>query len=369
MAESKRVHCFYHSVDLDGMCSGAQVRANIKDVIMHPINYGDPFPWGAITTTDEVFMVDFSLHPFTDMIRLNDRCRLVWIDHHESALEEHDEYAQQHPAFSILGREFVRARGEHHAACELVWHWFNTGDFGRREVTPPMAVTLLGLYDSWRYKGHELEDMVLPFQERISVEDMQPNTEHGEYLWSKLLDRRGEIHNLVEDGRLLLRAREAREARTARRYAFSSYLGGHPEVTTKFYRAITLNGASGSRAFNSVWDNDQYHLMLGFTLRPDGLWDIGLYSDRADVNCGEIARGWGGGGHKGAAGFQCDHIPFNFNMGPIVYIGTEPEDADLCGWSALGWYFWDETQSQCYGPFEDVVAATLAYQRYVKELG
>ena len=28
------------------------------------------------------------------------------------------------------------------------------------------------------------------------------------------------------------------------------------------------------------------------------------------------------------------------------------EDPDLCNFSTPGWYFWDETQSTCYGPYE-----------------
>jgi len=37
--------CFYHSVDLDGHCSGAIVKRAYPDCEMIGINYGDKFPW------------------------------------------------------------------------------------------------------------------------------------------------------------------------------------------------------------------------------------------------------------------------------------------------------------------------------------
>ena len=40
-----------------------------------------------------------------------------------------------------------------------------------------------------------------------------------------------------------------------------------------------------------------------------GRWKISLYSEKVDVS--EIAKAYGGGGHKGAAGFQCGALPFD----------------------------------------------------------
>jgi nanoRNase/pAp phosphatase (c-di-AMP/oligoRNAs hydrolase) len=37
-------------------------------------------------------------------------------------------------------------------------------------------------------------------------------------------------------------------------------------------------------------------------------WIISLYSRNIDVS--EIAKKYGGGGHKGAAGFHCKDLPF-----------------------------------------------------------
>lgn len=46
----------------------------------------------------------------------------------------------------------------------------------------------------------------------------------------------------------------------------------------------------------------------------------------------------------------------------------EVEDPDLCGFTEPGWYFWDETQSQCFGPFASWRQAFLDCEGYYKRL-
>ena len=38
-------------------------------------------------------------------------------------------------------------------------------------------------------------------------------------------------------------------------------------------------------------------------------WSISLYTTRKDIDVGAVARNQGGGGHKGAAGFQLKQLP------------------------------------------------------------
>ena len=68
---------FYHSADLDGHCSGAIVKYAHPECELIGINYGDKFPWESIGQDETVYMVDFSLQPFSDMIRLNKACSLI----------------------------------------------------------------------------------------------------------------------------------------------------------------------------------------------------------------------------------------------------------------------------------------------------
>lgn len=65
---------------------------------------------------------------------------------------------------------------------------------------------------------------------------------------------------------------------------------------------------SNSQLFDSVWDETKYDAMLMFGYRK-GQWHVSLYSTKEDVDVSVVAKKYGGGGHRGASGFQCAY-PF-----------------------------------------------------------
>jgi nanoRNase/pAp phosphatase (c-di-AMP/oligoRNAs hydrolase) len=76
------------------------------------------------------------------------------------------------------------------------------------------------------------------------------------------------------------------------------------------HRVLACNRMfTGSKLFNSQWDSDKYDIMMVFGWKKDK-WVVSLYSDKEDVNVGLSAYKYGGGGHRKAAGFQCDVLPF-----------------------------------------------------------
>jgi nanoRNase/pAp phosphatase (c-di-AMP/oligoRNAs hydrolase) len=40
------------------------------------------------------------------------------------------------------------------------------------------------------------------------------------------------------------------------------------------------------------------------------MFTVSVYSTNPNIDCGAICKKYGGGGHKGAAGFQCKELPF-----------------------------------------------------------
>jgi uncharacterized protein len=81
------------------------------------------------------------------------------------------------------------------------------------------------------------------------------------------------------------------------------------------FRAICVNkGFTNSKVFDSVWDATRHDMMITFCRLPlpKGQWTVSLYSDKPEVDCGAIAKSFSGGGHKGAAGFQCKDLPFDY---------------------------------------------------------
>ena len=68
--------------------------------------------------------------------------------------------------------------------------------------------------------------------------------------------------------------------------------------------------STNSQLFDAKFNHVEYDavLVFGFT---NGGWSIGMFTDKQDVDVGAIAKKYGGGGHVGAAGFQCpDGLPF-----------------------------------------------------------
>lgn len=314
--------CFYHRNDLDGHCSGAIVKLNHPNCEMIGIEYNDVFPWDSIGTDEPIYMVDFSLKP-DDMLRLALNRQLVWIDHHKSAIDSvKAESGQSIAGFRIIGL----------AGCELTWKWF----YPNKQIPDP--IELLGRYDVWDHK----DPRVLPFQYRMRMEETDPSTEDGMILWEDLINlgsiidirelragkmslKRHYIDDLVKDGELLLRYEDQQNAKFAKVYAFETALrtripgnepgqikytlSGIPETIE--IKAICVNkGFGNSKVFDSVYDPDRHDLMISFVRTTQGNWKVSLYSDKANVDCGSIAKQFGGGGHKGAAGFHCDNLPF-----------------------------------------------------------
>lgn len=279
--------CFYHSADLDGHCSGAIVKLKYPECEMIGINYGDIIDINNINQDEEVFMVDFCLQPFDGMIELNKKAKLHWIDHH--AKGSIDEAYQK--GFLASGGQLLEV-GK--AGCELTWQYL----YPEKDV--PLCVFLLGRYDVW---DHSADTNILPFQYGMRNNyDTRPN---NIILWEELFQSSFEVHEIIKIGKIIHDYEMNQNIKFCKAYTF--------ETTFNNMKAICANkGFTNSQLFDSVYNPAVHHLMITFCRKklPSKVWTVSLYSTRDDVDCGEIAKRYGGGGHKGAAGFQCTEIPF-----------------------------------------------------------
>ena len=64
-------------------------------------------------------------------------------------------------------------------------------------------------------------------------------------------------------------------------------------------------------------DEGKYDALCLFYWHPTHLkWTISLYSQGESVDVSVIAKAHGGGGHKGAAGFRAEELPFQLGGKP-----------------------------------------------------
>lgn len=282
--------CFFHRNDLDGVCSGAIVKKFHPNVELIGIDYGEPFPWDRVEG-QEVFMVDFSLQPFSDMIKLANMCNLTWIDHHDSAIKDMDA-----SGFMFNGTQ-KRGMG----ACDLTWRVLC-------DDPVPECVRLLAEYDVWKHD----DPQVLPFQYGLRLADTKVDSEVWEDVF---LSDEAFIHNVCNTGQIVLDTQAHDNMIKAKTLSFEARLVG----VLGGLRLLCANyGPSNSKFFDSVWDSTKYDAMCLFYWKPKiKRWTVSLYSDKPSVDLGQIAKSFGGGGHKLAAGFNCefDDLPFDIFRG------------------------------------------------------
>lgn len=290
--------CIYHSVDLDGHCSGAIVARKYPDVELYGWSYGQPIPWGKIERADEVILVDVSFQPWSEMEKLYDMkgINLIWIDHHKSAIESHREAMQQAEKNNEEVKFFYGIREIERAACELVWEYYNDRDV-------PYAVWLLGRWDTWQWNDHPEKDEIKAFQYGMRAEDTRPGVYKN---WGWVLgdgDEKDVSMHFMVRGKAIVTYMDQHYTRIARN-AFETEING--------YRVLALNAGGGSGIFDSVWkDHPECKAMCTFFWTKK-YWTVSLYSDRG-FDCSVVAKALGGGGHAGAAGFQCLELPFDLS--------------------------------------------------------
>jgi len=280
------MQCIYHSRDLDGYCSAAVVKRKYPTIELIGYDYGEQFPWDRIRE-GLVIMVDVSL-PMLDMLKLAKMCghNLIWIDHHVSAINDFKEFIGE-------GETFCKAILEDGiAACEGAWKYLFP------EEVIPHAVKLLGIYDTWRQDdGHnDWNAVVMPFQYGMRAKCNSPETFPME-----MLDDERPHYDTMKQGDAILSFQRMQNEANCRKNAFEILFTGK--------RAIALcGGPFNSGTFDSVYDPGQHDLMMPFQYNGNGEWTVSLYTTKEDIDCSEIAKKFGGGGHRKAAGFQTNDI-------------------------------------------------------------
>ena len=276
--------CIYHKSDLDGQCSAAIVKFRYPDCEVIGMDYSNKFPWYKIFSDQIVFMVDFHLQPFEDMVRLAKSCKFTWIDHHESAVEDYKKTKKYLEIDMVLDLKF--------AACELTWKYL----FPNLET--PLAVELLGRYDVWDHSN----EMTLPFQYGMRLYNTHPESQK---FWNGIFGKTWSpeiIAGIIKEGQTVLKYINQYNTK----YAELAF-----EVEFDGLKCIAINKLlANSQLFDSIWDKTKYHAMVAFGRRKKDLWLVSMYSDREDVDVSKIASRWGGGGHKGAAGFHTKVLPW-----------------------------------------------------------
>ncbi|RLG68458.1 MAG: hypothetical protein DRO11_09095, partial [Methanobacteriota archaeon] len=229
----------------------------------------------------EVFIVNFSIND-ADWKRLEAiTYNVVWIDHHHTAINKKG-----------IQRKLDGIRSTDGCGALLTWQYI----YGDREV--PYTLKLVDDWDRWIHKYGKLSRK---FMLGMECENIAPSAT----LWQSLLSDNATtvkqtVVDIIKKGEIVDKFMEKRSEKLVDSWSFETELQG--------YSALAVNSSSfGSLLFGDKIN--KYDLCIAFMF--DGSrYTVSVYSNKDYIDVGKICQSFGGGGHKGAAGFQCKELPF-----------------------------------------------------------
>lgn len=307
----------YHDADFDGKLSNEVCRFHLgklhPDTEIHSYgwDYGRPVPspTGLHFSTNavvqrrwdhynQIYIVDLSVDELMAQPELRDK--IVWIDHHKTAI---DKWVNQ--GDKKYGWQFKGYRIDGVAACRLCWQWFSYGpnfgdplpvkqDFIDRRVTEPELIRLAGEYDIWDHRDPDAK--AIQFGLRSLHDEKLGVLVHGQ------LEGCGDadifLRDTVECGR-----------------AIKSYCDRqNDEYSAAYSRTLDWEGLKfcclniGQRGNSDLVRGGlkpEHQAIFAWRHTGDGVI-VSLYHapGHEDLDLSAIAKRYGGGGHRGACGFR-----------------------------------------------------------------
>lgn len=289
-----KITVVYHSADYDGVFCREIARNFLPDANLIGWDWADakmPFP-----KEGTVYVLDLSPDCF-ESFTFDDALRLIWIDHHKSAIEKYAKYEPPLTGYRIDGV----------AACRLAWQWFNNSSnlpekeaFTSRIVQEPLAVRLAGEYDVWDKRDPNVD----VFQYALRGGDVR-GLDFSRLLIQDSLLSKDYIYNLMETGEVLMKTADKANEFTTNSYGFLLDFEGlkflalnTPQKSSMIFKSRDIPSTGHDALLKFSWSGAQ--------------WDISLYhaAHRTDLDLSTIAVKYGGGGHRGACGFRASKLPF-----------------------------------------------------------
>jgi hypothetical protein len=329
----------YHSADMDGIFCREIARKFLPDAELIGWDFADkllPIPLeGLIYILDLPADRPFGLnYAVTESVPGAIRERLIWIDHHKSSIETHPTNI---PGYQIDGVAACRLAWVYFTALErykaqtltadFTWlqghyPWPTKQDFIDRKVEEPLAVRLAGEYDIWDKRDPDAEvfqfglrsmeldgrwNDLLCYNPKMSVDEVSALVDVGH---QGMLHPDGTVTpplvlTLLENGKLLQTYQQRNDKGVVEKYSFLAIW-----EDLKFLCLNTTRFNSLTFAAKDVPETG-HDALLGFNWNGR-VWTVSLYhaNHRKDLDLSVIAKKWGGGGHRGAAGMTMKSLPF-----------------------------------------------------------
>lgn len=339
-----KIICFHHN-DRDGLVSAAIVKHwfiseyDTEGYTFIPIgvNYTYPLedylkPYNP-EEIETIYIVDYSLSTVADIAFADKyKDKVVWIDHHLSSIQNQNTYE------GLKEIRGWRVNGMSAALLCDIYFWaivFGEGGgpntvklikWAKSSTETPIDKDLIKkcvdengisrfVYYTHRYDTWDIDDNVTYF----SIGEREKDIDK---LMDKIYDD-DEVDKAIEEGKIIYK------------YLIDSYethineYGVHFDINVsgKTYSALLVNMIQpNSLKFGIFYDI--VDILVPFFYTGKG-YRYSMYAKREDIDCAEICKCFGGGGHKQAAGFYIprNEIQLRPKSGETVYI----KNKSICG--------------------------------------
>jgi len=184
------------------------------------------------------------------------------------------------------------------SACELTYLFFNTEPL-------PQLISNIGAFDCFRHTTFtpEKEEEILYHQFGASA---NINSVESAYIY--YTNPIGVVDSFIKEGK-----------------SIKKYLDLTAQDIYKTGFVVNINTDDGVKKFIAI-NKERFNpniFGINYTEEYDGAvsfhyvknkWKFSIYSEKDDIDCAVIASQFGGGGHKGAAGFHLNDINDFFKL-------------------------------------------------------
>lgn len=283
--------CIYHANCDDGFGAAWAIWTRWPDCRFEPCNYGQPLP--AVKRGENVLFVDFSASRTALLDLAKFAGSVVVLDHHKTAEAELAPFRWPAPDLPQLAEQLPQIIRHNPTGVVAVFDMERSGaalawQFAHGRAALPQMLAWIEDRDLWKFR-HGDKTRAFSAALRIEPKDFAR--------WSEI---NTEPASLLPTGEIVLRAHRGVLAGILRQ-AYTMAIGGRsvPAVNCTYHYASDaaheLLIASKAAPFAVAW-----------FLRGDGKVQFSLRSEDRRDDVSEIARGFGGGGHRNAAGFEIE---------------------------------------------------------------
>lgn len=281
-----------HHNDWDGWASAwvaKKALCNLEPIQFFPIQYGQPFPIEIVSTSDQIYILDFSF-TFETLMKVKEKVgKILVIDHHKTAQKDLSEFPDKFYDNTKSG-------------AWLTWEYF----FPDKPI--PLFIEYVQDHDLFKFESPNSKEIRAYFRSfDFSLENCEMfngllNYDHPD----EKIRIDGSYGYVVTEGEAILR-HEEQQVKKAVESAKEIMVCGH-KILACNSSASDINSMIGhelakNRPFGMVW------FYAGVNLDGQDQWICELRSTENGEDVSKIATRYKGGGHQHASAFTITAAP------------------------------------------------------------